>query len=313
MHLRGSKMKKDLISIKDLKLEEIEQILNLTDELKSKARDFSASLSGKSLGLIFQKPSLRTRVSFEAGMNQLGGHALYLAPENIKFGTREAIKDFGSVLSRYLDALVVRTFSHHQLQELASSASIPVINGLTDLLHPCQALGDLYTIREKKGNLIGINLVFIGDGNNVAHSLLYGCAKMGVNLTVVTPAKYQPKNEIFIESSQLAENCGVKIALSENASSAVSSADLIYTDVWTSMGKESEYKKRAKAFKGFQVNPELVSLAKEGCLIMHCLPAHRGEEITDEVIDGPNSIVFDQAENRMHVQKAILLLLLGGD
>ncbi len=304
-------MKKDLISIKDLKLEELEHIFSLTSELKAKVKDFSQSLSGESLGLMFLKPSLRTRVSFEVGMSQLGGHTLYLAPEDIKFGTREAIKDFGSVLSRYLDVLVVRTFSHQQLEELASYSTIPVINGLTDLLHPCQVLADLYSIKEKRDSLSGVNLAYIGDGNNVAHSLLYGCAKVGVNLTIVTPKKYKPKQSIFAEAQEAAKATGAKITLSDNPAEAAGGADVIYTDVWTSMGHEQEIKKRAKDFQGFQVNQKLLSLAKSDCLVMHCLPAHRGEEITDEVIDGPHSIVFDQAENRMHVQKAILLLLLG--
>lgn len=303
-------MKRDLISIKDLKLEEIEHIFSLTAELKAKAKDTSLSLAGKSLGLIFLKPSLRTRVSFEVGMNQLGGRTLYLAPEDIKFGTREVIKDFGAVLSRYLDALVVRTFSHQELEELAVSSSIPVINGLTDLLHPCQALSDLYTIKEKKGRLSGINLAFIGDGNNVAHSLLYGCAKLGVSLTVATPTRHKPNQSIFSEAKQSAKTSGARIMLSNDPPAAAKDADVVYTDVWASMGQEAEYKERCKDFHGFQVNRRLLALAKPDCLVMHCLPAHRGEEITDEVIDGPNSIVFDQAENRMHVQKAILLWLL---
>lgn len=305
-------MKRDLISIKDLKLEEIEQIFKLTSELKAKVKDTSHSLSGKSLGLIFLKPSLRTRVSFEVGMNQLGGRALYLAAEDIKFGTREAIKDFGAVLSRYLDALVVRTFSHQQLEELAEFSTIPVINGLTDLLHPCQALADLYTIKEKKGNLTGVNLAFIGDGNNVAHSLLYGCAKLGLNLHLATPAKFKPKQEIFVQAQKLAKNSGAKIILSNQPEAAATAADIIYTDVWASMGQEAGYQKKKKYFADFQVNQKLVALAKSDCLVMHCLPAHRGEEITDEVLDGPHSIVLDQAENRMHVQKAILLLLIRG-
>jgi len=281
--------------------------------LKAKVKDYSQSLSGKSLGLIFQKPSLRTRVSFEVAMFQLGGRSLYLAPEDIKFGTREAVKDFGAVLSRYLDALVVRTFAHSQLEELAGHAGIPVINGLTDLLHPCQALGDLYSIKEKKSGLDDLKLVFIGDGNNVVHSLLYGCAKLGLNLTVATPAKHGPKKEVIAQAQEIAATSGAKIVLSNDAAGAASGADVIYTDVWMSMGQESEYKKKVRYFKGFQVNQKIVSQAKSDCLVMHCLPAHRGEEITDEVIDGPNSIVYEQAENRMHVQKAILLLLLGGD
>ncbi|MCQ9208453.1 MAG: ornithine carbamoyltransferase [Omnitrophica bacterium] len=306
-------MKRDLISIKDLKIEEIEHIFSLTDTLKAGVEDFSQSLSGKTLGLLLLKPSLRTRVSFEVGMNQLGGHTLYLPPEDIKFGAREGIKDFAGVLSRYLDALVMRTFSHKQLEELAEFAAIPIINGLTDLLHPCQVLADLYSIKEKKGSLAGINFSFIGDGNNVAHSLLFGCAKTGVNLNIATPVKYKPKSEIVTEALEIAKGSGAKIVLSDNPSAAVGGADVVYTDVWTSMGQESECKKRKKDFQGFQVNQKLISLAKSDCSLMHCLPAHRNEEITDEVIDGPHSIVLDQAENRMHVQKAILLLLLGGD
>jgi len=305
-------MKRDLISIKDLKIEEVEHIFSLTDTLKAGVKDFSQSLSGNSLGLLLLKPSLRTRVSFELGMIQLGGHTIYLPPEDVKLGAREGIKDFAGVLSRYLDVLVVRTFSHKQLQELAGFAAIPIINGLTDLLHPCQVLADLYSIKEKKGSLSGINVSFVGDGNNVAHSLLFGCAKTGVSLTVATPAKYKPKKEIFTQALEMAKTSGAKIVLSENPSTAVRQADVVYTDVWASMGQESEYKKRKRDFQEFQVNQKLISLARSDCLVMHCLPAHRNEEITNEVIDGPHSIVLDQAENRMHVQKAILLLLLGG-
>ncbi|MBN3038409.1 MAG: ornithine carbamoyltransferase [Candidatus Omnitrophica bacterium] len=304
-------MKKDLLSIKDLKIEEIEHIFSLTDDLKAKVKDFSSALSEKCLGLIFLKPSLRTRVSFEAGMAHLGGSTFYLSPEDIKFGTREAVKDIGSVLSRYLNVLVIRTFSQKQLVELAQFCAIPVINGLTDLFHPCQALSDLYTIKEKKGNLKNAKISFIGDGNNVVHSLLYGCAKLGINLNVATPKNHRPKDEIVKEAINIAQKKGADIYLSQDPREVAQEADVIYTDVWTSMGQESECKIRAKDFAGFQINQGLVSLAKKDCLIMHCLPAHRGEEIADDVIDGPNSIVFDQAENRMHVQKAILLHLVG--
>ncbi len=305
-------MKKDLLSIKDLKVEEIEHIFNLTDELKSKAKDYSRSLSEKCLGLIFLKPSLRTRVSFEAGMAHLGGSAFYLSPEDIKFGTREAVSDIGSVLSRYLDVIVMRTFSHQQLEEFAAFCSIPVINGLTDLLHPCQALSDLYTIREKKRTLSGKKIAFVGDGNNVVHSLLFGAAKLGLHLSIATPKGYEPKKEIFSDAQEVAQKTNAKLLLGDDPRGAVVDADVIYTDVWTSMGKESECENRTKIFKPFQINTQLTSSAKPDAIIMHCLPAHRGEEITDEVIDGGQSVVFDQAENRMHVQKAILLLLLGG-
>ncbi|NQT00291.1 MAG: ornithine carbamoyltransferase [Candidatus Omnitrophica bacterium] len=312
-------LKKDLISINDLRVEEIEHIFSLTAELKGhrsladfKGKNYAQSLSGKSLGLIFLKPSLRTRASFEVGMTQLGGHTLYLAPEDIKFGTREATKDFGAVLSRYLDALVVRTFAHKQLEELAEFSGIPVINGLTDLLHPCQALSDLYTIQEKKGSLKGINLAYFGDGNNVAHSLLYGCAKLGLNLTVATPVKHKPKQLVLAQAEKQAKASGAKLILTQKPAQAAAAADIIYTDVWASMGQESKHKQKRKDFLGFQVNQKLLAQAKSDCLVMHCLPAHRGEEITSQVIDGPNSVVLDQAENRMHVQKAILLLLLEG-
>jgi ornithine carbamoyltransferase len=290
-------MKRDLLSIKDLQVEEIEHIFSLTHDLKGKVKDFSASLAGKSLGLIFLKPSLRTRVSFDVGMSQLGGHTLYLAPEDIKFGTRESIKDFAYTISRYLHVLVIRTFAHKQLEELAKYASIPVINGLTDLLHPCQAFADLYTIKEKKGSLAGVNLAYIGDGNNVAHSLLYGCAKLGVNLKLAVPPKHQPSKDVLSEALRLAKTTNARIVLSDAVQEAAEGADIIYTDVWASMGQESESKKRKKDFSRFQVNQKLVALAKPDCLIMPCLPAHRGEEITHDVIDGPQSVVFDQAEN----------------
>ncbi|MFH1046543.1 MAG: ornithine carbamoyltransferase, partial [Candidatus Omnitrophota bacterium] len=300
-------MKKDLLSLDDLTLEEMLRLFKVTDELKAKVRDVSHALAAKCLGLIFLKPSLRTRVSFEAAMAHLGGAAFYLPPEDIKFGTRESVKDIGHVLSRYLDAIVIRTFSQKQVEELAVNTTIPVINGLTDLCHPCQALSDLYTIKEKKGTLKNLRLVFVGDGNNIVHSLLHGCAKIGVDFTVATPEKYKPQAAIVKEALEMAKVSGAKISLTDDPLAAARGADVLYTDVWTSMGRETEREERRKSFQGFQINDKLVSLAKPDCLVMHCLPAHRGEEITDEVIDGPHSVVFDQAENRMHVQKAILL------
>ncbi|MFH1245503.1 MAG: ornithine carbamoyltransferase, partial [Candidatus Omnitrophota bacterium] len=224
----------------------------------------------------------------------------------------ESVKDFGEVLSRYLDGLVMRTFSHQQIIDFAACSRLPIINGLTDLLHPCQVLSDLFTIKEKKGGLSGIKLAYVGDGNNVAHSLLFGCAKLGLQLTIATPKKYEPNQEIFAQAEKIAAESAAVLILSNDPFSAVKDADIIYTDVWTSMGKEAEYKKRKNAFQAFQLNSKLVSAAKADYCIMHCLPAHRGEEITDEVIDGPHSIVFDQAENRMHLQKALLLILLKG-
>jgi ornithine carbamoyltransferase len=305
-------MKKDLISIKDLTVTEIEQIFALSDKIKKNREDFSTALKGKSLGLVFQKPSNRTRVSFEVGMFQLGGQSIYLGPEDIKLGIREPIKDIARVLSRYLDGIVARTFSHSDILELAKYATIPLINGLTDLLHPCQALSDIYTIREKLGRFRGLTIAYVGDGNNVLHSLLHCCSKLGINLKIATPKGYGPDKNIFNEAKGFSKGSGAKISLSNEPNLVVKNSDIIYTDVWTSMGQEKEYTKRLKDFKGFQVNSKLVSKGKKGYSIMHCLPAHRGEEITDEVIDSKNSIVFDQAENRLHVQKAILILLLGG-
>ena len=304
-------MKKDFICIKDLTLQEIEEIFSLTDKLKHDKSQFSNVLAGKTLALIFQKPSNRTRVSFEVGMYQLGGNSIYLSPGEINLGVREAVKDVAKTLSRYVDGIVIRTFAHNNIIELAKYAGIPVINGLSDLLHPCQALADIYTIREKLKSLKEVTLAYVGDGNNVCHSLLYGCSKVGINMNVATPKSYQPQALIIKEAKGFANKSGAKINLFGKAQEAVAGTDVIYTDVWASMGQEKEAKKRKIAFKGFQINKELVSKAKKDCLIMHCLPAHRGEEITDEVIDSNNSIVFDQAENRLHVQKAILIKLLG--
>lgn len=295
-------MKKDLITIKDLTSSQIHEIFDLASELKLNRKKHELFLKNKTLGLIFEKPSNRTRVSFEVGMTELGGHTIYLGSEEIELGKREAIKDAARVLSRYLDAIAARTFSHKRILELAENSSVPVINGLTDLLHPCQALSDLFTIKEKKG-LKGTRLAFVGDGNNVLNSLLYGCKKIGLKMNVASPKGYEPNKNIL-------EEAGGIVTLFNSAKEAVEGADIVYTDVWTSMGMEKEHKKRLKIFKGFQVNRELLSLAKKDAVIMHCLPAHRGEEITDEVLDGPNSIVIDQAENRLHVQKAILVKLL---
>jgi len=305
-------MNKDFLTIKNLDIQDIKSIFSLTNDLKKDKEKFSDSLKGKSIALIFQKPSNRTRVSFEVGIFQLGGHAIYLKPEDLNLGIRESIEDISKTLSRYLDAIVVRTFSHQIVLELAKYADIAVINGLSDLLHPCQALSDVFTVQEKCGKLKGITFAYVGDGNNVCHSLMYAAAKIGMNLNIATPNKYSPKKEIIQEALDIAKKTGAVISLSNNPKDAVGDSDVIYTDVWTSMGKEKEAWKRKMAFGKFQVNKELLSLAKSSALIMHCLPAHRGQEITDEIIDGPNSIVFDQAENRLHVQKAILLALLGG-
>ena len=303
-------MKKDFISIKDLTLKEIEDIFALTGQLKGNSAQFNQALKGKTIALVFQKPSNRTRVSFEVGIYQLGGLAIYLGPNEINLGVRESIHDVAKTLSRYVNGVVLRTYEHQNVLEMAKYASIPIINGLSDLLHPCQALADLYTAKEKLGSLKGLKLAYIGDGNNVCHSLLYACSKTGMNMSVASPKGYECVSALVKEAKTLAKETGSLIELFNKSDQAAKGADVIYTDVWASMGQEKEAQKRAKAFKGFQVNKKLLSLANSGCLIMHCLPAHRGQEITDDVIDSENSVVFDEAENRLHVQKAILIKLL---
>jgi ornithine carbamoyltransferase len=303
-------MKKDLISIKDLAAKEISDIFSLTDKLKKDKNKFAKALKGKTLGLIFQKPSNRTRVSFEVGCFQLGGNSLYLSPDEISLGVRESIADVAKTLSRYIDAIVLRTFEHNNCLEMARTATVPVINGLSDFSHPCQALADLYTVKEKLKSLKKITLAYIGDGNNVCNSLLFACAKLGVSINIGSPKGYEPVESVLKDAKAIAKTSGSAINLFNNAKEAVKNAGVIYTDVWASMGQEEEAKERRKIFEGFQVNSDLLKSAEEDALIMHCLPAHRGEEITSEVLDGKNSVVFDQAENRMHVQKAILIKLL---
>jgi len=303
-------MKKDLISIKDLSVKEIQDIFTLTCQLKKNKPKFSKALSGKTLVLLFQKPSNRTRVSFEVGMYQLGGNAVYLSPGEINLGVRESIHDVAKTLSRYADAIVLRTFEHQNVLEMAKFAEAAVINGLSDFSHPCQALADIYTIKEKLKLVEGKTLAYVGDGNNVCNSLLFACAKTGMNINVASPEGFAPEAAVLSEAKKLSAG-GAVIKLFYDPKEAVKNSDVIYTDVWASMGQEAEAEERKRAFKDFQINPKLVSLAKKNTLIMHCLPAHRGEEITADVIDGKNSVVFDQAENRMHVQKAILLKLLG--
>lgn len=304
-------MKKDFISIKDLTSKEIQEIFSLTEKLKKYPVRFSKTLVGKTLALIFQKPSNRTRVSFEVGMYQLGGYSIYLAPDEINLGIRESIKDVAKTLSRYINAIVFRTFEHKNVLELAKYATVPVINGLSDFSHPCQGLSDIYTLRERFKDFKGKTLAYIGDGNNICHSLLYACARVGLNFNVATPKGFQPSSIVLKEAGDFAKSKDSSINLFNNPFEAVKNADIIYTDVWASMGQEREIRTRRKIFKYYQVNKNLVKLAKKNALIMHCLPAHRQEEITDEIIDSPNSIVFDQAENRLHVQKAILIKLLG--
>lgn len=304
-------MKKDLISVKDLSFAEIVGIFNLADKIKRDKPAFADALRGKALALIFQKPSNRTRVSFEVGMFQLGGYSIYLGPEEINLGVRESIKDVAKTLSRYVDGIVLRTFEHKNVVALAQFAAIPVINGLSDLLHPCQALADIYTIREKLSHIEGLTLAYIGDGNNVCNSLLHACSKVGINMNIAVPKGYGPDKIVLSESKETAKANKAAINLFSKPKEAVKGADVIYTDVWTSMGQEKEAKARRRIFKGFQINAGLVKLAKENAIVMHCLPAHRGEEITDEIMESENSVIFDQAENRMHVQKAVLINLLG--
>lgn len=301
---------KNFISIKDLTAIDIESIFSLTARLKKDKSKFSKVLTGKAIALIFQKPSNRTRVSFEVGMYQLGGNSIYLAPNEINLGVRESIADAAKTLSRYVDAVVLRTFEHQTVLDMAKFAAIPVINGLSDFTHPCQGLADIYTIREKYGKKKGLTLAYVGDGNNVCNSLLFASAKTGINISVGAPIGYEPDKAVLSQAQEMAKLTGASIRLSNDPYSAVQKADIIYTDVWASMGQEEESAARKHVFEKFQVNSSLLKQANRNALVMHCLPAHRGQEITDEVIDSPNSIVFDQAENRLHVQKAILIKLL---
>ena len=298
------------ISIKDLSLKEIEDIFKLTAQLKHNQNKFKDVLKAKTLGLIFQKPSNRTRVSFEVGVYQLGGNSIYLAPNEINLGVRESVKDVAKTLSRYLCAVVLRTFSHNDILEFVRHSTIPVINGLSDLSHPCQALSDIYTIKEKLHTFKNKTLAFIGDGNNVCHSLIYACSKVGLNLAIATPKNYAPDKFIIKDGFALFKKTKANLFIVNDPVLAAKNADIIYTDVWASMGQEKESKIRNKVFKNFRINTKLMHQAKPHCLFMHCLPAHRGLEVTDDVMDSKNSIVFDQAENRLHVQKAILIKLL---
>jgi ornithine carbamoyltransferase len=306
-------LNKDLLDVAALSKAEVETLLTLAVRLKEKQRRGIAHplLQGKTLGLLFQKPSTRTRVSFEAGMNQLGGHAMVLPMADIQLSRGESVADTARVLSRYLDGIVIRTYDHAAVQEWASEATMPVINGLTDLSHPCQALSDLLTIREEKGRLKDIKIAYVGDGNNVANSLVEAAAKMGMTIALGCPSGYQPDQHVVDLARIEAAKTGAVIELSDDPYVAVKEADVIYTDVWISMGREREHARRLKVLAPYQVNSRLVSRAKSNAIVMHCLPAHRGEEITAEVLDGPQSVIIDQAENRLHMQKAILVKLLG--
>ncbi len=311
MGIRGVDLKsKDLLSIADLSGEEIRLLISNAIDLK--AEGWSSLLSGKTLVLMFEKPSLRTRVSFEIAMRQLGGYSLYLSPDEVGLGKRESVSDVAQVLSRYADAIAARTFSHQTLEILANYTAVPVINALSDLEHPCQALADLLTIYEKKETLEGITLAYIGDGNNVAHSLLLAASLSGVNFRFASPHGYQVQERILHLAQDYAAESGAEISGTEEPRLAVSGADVVYTDVWASMGQETEAEQRRQIFAAYQVNAELLSLAKEDAILMHPLPAHHGEEVAENILYSPQSVVFDQAENRMHLQKALLAEILGG-
>ena len=301
---------KDLLSIADLTSEDISQLIS--DAIDMKAAGWLSMLSGKTLALMFEKPSLRTRVSFEVAMRQLGGEVIYLSPAEVGLGQRESVADVARVLSRYVDAVAARTFSHHTLEALAGSSAVPVINALSDQEHPCQALADLFTIYEKKGELDGLTLAFIGDGNNVASSLLLATSLMGMNFRIASPPGYQIQDKVLHLARGYAAGSGAEIFGTDEPRLAVKGADVVYTDVWTSMGQEAEAEERRRIFAGYQVNDELLSLARKDAIFMHDLPAHHGEEVAEGIVDSPRSVVFDQAENRMHVQKALLAEILGG-
>jgi ornithine carbamoyltransferase len=304
-------MKKDFISIHDLGRYEFNEIMDLTEKIKRSPSDFRKALKGKVLTMIFQKPSLRTRMTFEVGMLQLGGHAVYLSPGDGQVGVRESFYDVGKNLERWVDGIMIRTFAHRNILDLAAAVRVPVINALSDLLHPCQAMADFFTLKEKVGDLARLKLAYVGDGNNVCHSLMFAAAKAGSRMAVATPPGYEPDAEIVRQAREDGRETGFELTLSHDPREAVAGADAVYTDVWASMGQEAEKEARAAVFTPFQVNARLMAAAKAGACFMHCLPAHRGDEVTDEVVDSPASIVFDEAENRLHVQKSIMVLLMG--
>jgi ornithine carbamoyltransferase len=307
-------MNTHLVTLDDLTAADVQSLFELTATLKAKRRagEYEPILAGKTLALVFEKPSLRTRVTFEAGMTQLGGHAIYLAPADIRLGERETVQDAARNLERWVDGIVARTFSHAMVERLATYSRIPVINGLTDLHHPVQILCDLFTLWERRTTLRDFSILFVGDGNNVCHSWLQGAVKLGLRFTLACPRGYEPDATILARAWDEAKGTGATLAVTHDLAAALKGADVIYTDVWTSMGQEEERTQRLRDFQGFQVNAALLAQAKSDAVVMHCLPAHRGEEITDEVMDGPQSIVFEQAENRLHMQKAILVRLMQG-
>jgi len=304
-------MKRDFLSVDDLNPEELAFLLDLSAKVKAQPGDYSERLHGRSVALIFEKPSTRTRVSFEVAVASAGGHPVPLSSAELQLGRGETIEDTGRVLSRYVDVIVLRTFEQERLEVLAGAASVPVVNALSDFEHPCQCLADLLTIRELKGELGGLTLTYLGDGNNVTHSLMLGCAKMGMHFRAATPPGFEPIPLIVERASEIAAAAGSTVSVAHDAVEACRDADVLYTDVWASMGQEAESEERALVFPSYALDQAKVDVAKEDVTVLHCLPAHRGQEITDGVIDGSHSAVWDQAENRMHTQKALLLWLLG--
>jgi ornithine carbamoyltransferase len=309
MTLRLSR--KDLLTLHDLSPREFSGILDLSDEIKAHPDRFRGSMAGKTLAMIFEKPSLRTRVTFETGMTQLGGHAIYLAPADIQLGSRESIPDVARNLERWVDVIMARTFRHESVVQLGRHARIPVINALSDYSHPCQALADFQTLREALGDLKSVRLAYVGDGNNVCHSLMFAAAKSGASFTAVTPEGYEPLKEVVDLALSDARDTGATIRLVRDPSEGVRGANALYTDAWASMGQEAETEKRARIFRPYQVNEALMAKADRGAFFLHCLPAHRGWEVTDAVADSPTSLIFQEAENRLHAQKAVLHLVSG--
>jgi ornithine carbamoyltransferase len=304
-------MPSDFVALADFSTEQLRGLVKLAHDVKRNPRSYRDACEGLSLAMIFQKPSLRTRVSFQTGIYQLGGTGMYLGPKDIQLHRGETVSDTARVLSRYVDGIMARVFAHADIVDLARFADVPVINGLSDFNHPCQVLADLQTIDEKLGGLKGRKLAYIGDGNNMAHSLLMGCAKFGMSVAVAHPHGYAPNPDLVTRTRECAAAHGSGVLITENPSEAVANADVVYTDVWASMGQEDEQAERLARFKGFQVNHDMMKRALPSAIFMHCLPAHRGDEVSAEVIDGPGSVVFDQAENRLHAQKAIMIQLMG--